>query len=437
MPWWYEFALSRRAPGPLARGRRLRVRRRARARGARRARTRSSCRAADPHGDPPEPVLDALRAAHARGARLVSICSGAFLLAAAGLLDGREAATHWRYAERLAERFPAVRVNADVLYVDGGDVLTSAGSAAGHRPLPAPRAPRPRRARSPTRSRAGWSSPPHRDGGQAQLIELPVPRAGHDDPIARAMAWALERLAEPLAVADLARRAHLSAAPARRAASARATGTSPGRWLIEQRVQASLPLLESGATSRSRTSPAPSASRPPASGATSARGWGSARLRTGSGSARHGRQRADGRARDADRQAGERRRAAPRRSGTSSRPGRRRAPRPATACRARRRGSPRRARSRAGATSSRTAAPVAKRAGGSDAAAALLRLGSVRPTPMPVRTRPGQQLARVVGRRVGAQQRRARCRARTACSRARRAGRWPTRLVSRLDERRR
>ena len=84
----------------------------------------------DPHVDPPEPVLEALRAAHARGARVVSICSGAFALAAAGLLDGREAATHWRYAALLAERFPAVQVNAGVLYVDGGQVLTSAGSAA-------------------------------------------------------------------------------------------------------------------------------------------------------------------------------------------------------------------------------------------------------------------------------------------------------------------
>src|SRR4029079_13094277 len=81
--------------------------------------------------DPTEPVLDALRAAHARGARVVSICSGAFALAAAGLLDGREAATHWRYAALLADRFPAVRVNAGVLYVDGGQVLTSAGTAAG------------------------------------------------------------------------------------------------------------------------------------------------------------------------------------------------------------------------------------------------------------------------------------------------------------------
>jgi AraC family transcriptional activator FtrA len=186
-------------------------------------------------------VSDALLAALPRDARYVSICSGAFLLAAAGLLDGREVATHWRYAERLARLYPRVRVNPDVLYVDEGDVLTSAGSAAGidlclhvvscdHGRAIANRVAR------------RLVIPPHRDGGQAQLIELPVPTAA-DDPIAGVMEWALERLHEPLALSTLAARAYMSVRTFTRRFQA-ATGTSPGRWLIEQRVRAALPLLE-------------------------------------------------------------------------------------------------------------------------------------------------------------------------------------------------
>jgi len=198
----------------------------------------------DPHADPPEPVLEALRAAHARGARVVSICSGAFALAAAGLLDGREAATHWRYAALLAERFPAVQVNAGVLYVDGGQVLTSAGTAAGI-DLCLHLVRRDHGAEIANRVARRMVVAAHRDGGQAQFIEQPVARAG-DDPVGRAMEHALARLAEPLSVADLARSAHLSSRQLERRFRA-ATGTSPGRWLIGQRVQASLPLLESGA----------------------------------------------------------------------------------------------------------------------------------------------------------------------------------------------
>ena len=199
----------------------------------------------DPHADPPEAVLEALRAAHARGARVVSICSGAFALAAAGLLDGREAATHWRYAALLAERFPAVRVNAGVLYVDGGSVLTSAGTAAGI-DLCLHLVRSDHGAEIANRVARRMVVAAHRDGGQAQFIEQPVARARRDDPVGRAMEHALARLAEPLSVADLARSAHLSPRQLERRFRA-ATGTSPGRWLIGQRVQASLPLLESGA----------------------------------------------------------------------------------------------------------------------------------------------------------------------------------------------
>ena len=195
----------------------------------------------DPHEDPPEPVLAALRAAHARGARMVSICSGAFALAAAGLLDGLRAATHWRYAALLAERFPAVRVDADVLYLDAGSVLTSAGTAAGI-DLCLHLVRRDHGAEVANRVARRMVVAAHRDGGQAQFVEQPVPRAERDDPVGRAMEHALGRLAE------LARSAHLSPRQLERRFRA-ATGTSPGRWLIAQRVQASLPMLESGAES--------------------------------------------------------------------------------------------------------------------------------------------------------------------------------------------
>ncbi|MEW9553051.1 transcriptional regulator FtrA [Nonomuraea sp. NPDC050783] len=198
---------------------------------------------ADVRGPVPAGLVAALRRAGERGARLVSICSGAFALAAAGLLDGRPATTHWRYAALLQERFPAVRVNPSVLYVDDGDVLTSAGSAAGldllihlvrtdHGPGVANAVAR------------RLVVPPHREGGQAQFIEAAVTPVGDDDAVARAMTWALEHLAEPITVADLARAATMSQRSFIRHFR-RQTGTSPLRWVIAQRVAASLPMLES------------------------------------------------------------------------------------------------------------------------------------------------------------------------------------------------
>jgi AraC family transcriptional regulator, transcriptional activator FtrA len=189
-------------------------------------------------------LVDALRTAYARGARLVSICSGAFALAAAGLLDGREATTHWRYAGLLAERYPAVKVTPDVLYVDSGQVLTSAGSAAGlDLLLHIVRGDHGAAVANAVARRLVL--PPHRDGGQAQFIEVGVRDVADGDGIARAMTWAVENLAHPLTVAQLAARAHMSERTFLRT-FARQTGTSPIRWLIERRVQASLPLLEGG-----------------------------------------------------------------------------------------------------------------------------------------------------------------------------------------------
>jgi AraC family transcriptional regulator, transcriptional activator FtrA len=197
---------------------------------------------ADVHGAVPDAVLGALRTAHARGARLVSICSGAFALAAAGILDGRVAATHWRYARELQRRFPRVRVDPDVLYVDDGDVLTSAGSAAGL-DLCLHLVRRDHGAAVANAVARRLVIPPHRDGGQAQFIEAPVPPGGDDDRVARSMSWALAHLDEPITVPRLARQASMSTRSYLRH-FARTSGTSPIRWLIGQRVRASLALLE-------------------------------------------------------------------------------------------------------------------------------------------------------------------------------------------------
>ncbi len=201
----------------------------------------------DVHAETSPNLVAALRRAHRRGARIVSICSGAFALAGAGLLDGRRAATHWRYADVLAERFPKVTVDADVLYVDDDQVLTSAGSAAGldlclHLV---------RKDFGPSVANAvarRLVTAPHRSGGQAQFIEAPVAEVADDDRIERSMAWAMSNLDKAITVENLAGRAHMSTRTYLRHFKL-ASGTSPIRWLIAQRVQASLPLLETTSAS--------------------------------------------------------------------------------------------------------------------------------------------------------------------------------------------
>lgn len=196
----------------------------------------------DVHGDTSPEVITALCQAHERGARIVSICSGAFALAAAGLLDGRRAATHWTYADLLQRRFPQVRVDPDVLYVDDGDVLTSAGSAAGldlcvHLV---------RKDFGPSIANAlarRLVIPPHRAGGQKQFVETPVTDDVDDDRITQSMTWALAHLDQPVTVENLASQARMSTRTYLRHFK-RTSGTSPIRWLIAQRIQASLPLLE-------------------------------------------------------------------------------------------------------------------------------------------------------------------------------------------------
>jgi transcriptional regulator GlxA family with amidase domain len=195
---------------------------------------------------PPEELLQALRDAVARGARVLSVCTGAFVLAAAGLLDGRRAATHWRFAAELAARYPLVEVDDSVLYVDEGQVITSAGTAAGiDACLHLIRVEHGADVANAFARRMVVA--PHRDGGQAQFVEAPVPlqrHAGAQD-LAAVLDWAVEHLAEPLQVEVLARRAHLSPRTfARRFREV--TGTTPHRWLLSQRIAHAQRLLERG-----------------------------------------------------------------------------------------------------------------------------------------------------------------------------------------------
>jgi transcriptional regulator GlxA family with amidase domain len=196
----------------------------------------------DPDTRPPEPVLQALRAVVSRGGRVLSQCTGAFVLAAAGLLDGRRVTTHWKHAGELARRYPLVQVDPGVLYVDEGQVITSAGTAAGidaclhvvrleHGPAVANEVAR------------RMVVAPHRDGGQAQFVPVPVGSAADSSDLAVLHDWAHGHLHEPVTVADLARRAHMSPRTFARWFTAH-TGTTPHQWLTSQRLARAQELLE-------------------------------------------------------------------------------------------------------------------------------------------------------------------------------------------------
>lgn len=191
---------------------------------------------------PVEPaVLEALRAAAARGARIVSICTGAFVLAQAGLLDGRRATTHWAFCELLEERFPDVSVDPRVLYIDDGTVLTSAGMAAGlDLCLHVVRGDHGAEVANAIARRMVVA--PHRSGGQAQFINQPIP-VTRDTVLQATQQWALERLAEPLTVDALARHANTSARHFTRRFHAE-FGITPLRWLLQERVRLAQRLLE-------------------------------------------------------------------------------------------------------------------------------------------------------------------------------------------------
>lgn len=188
-------------------------------------------------------VLDAIRRAHARGARLVGFCSGAFTLAEAGVLDGRRATAHWQWADAFRARFPAVRLEEDVLFVDDGDILTAAGSAAAlDLGLHVVRRDHGAEVASAVSRRLVFAA--HRDGGQRQFIERPVPEVPEES-LAPVLAWAQERLDRPLAVADLAARAAVSPATLHRRFRAE-LGTTPLAWLTGERVTLARRLLERG-----------------------------------------------------------------------------------------------------------------------------------------------------------------------------------------------
>jgi AraC family transcriptional activator FtrA len=191
--------------------------------------------------NPPAELVDAIRAAHDSGARIASICTGAFVLAAAGLLDGRRVTTHWMHAARLARAYPNVHVEPDVLYIDDGDILTSAGTAAGiDLCLHIVRIDYGIAVANQLARRLVTA--PHRPGGQAQFIPSPVPE---DDqhPLADLFAWALGHLDEPLTVTDLARQANMSPRNLSRHFAA-ATATTPLQWLLTQRIHRAQELLE-------------------------------------------------------------------------------------------------------------------------------------------------------------------------------------------------
>lgn len=240
-PDWYRFRVCAEQPGPLA--------------------TNAGLGVTVPHGlemlaaagtivlpgwrsdgIPPSPaLLEALRAAYHRGARLVTICSGAFLLAATGLLDGRRATTHWRYAERLATAHPAVTVDADLLYAEDGTLFTSAGSAAGiDLLLHLVRKDFGADAANSVARRMVVAA--HRAGGQAQFIERPVP----ESPDHRFAALLDQLRADPArcwTIADMAASAILSPRTFVRRFH-QATGTTPGAWLLAQRIDVARVLLE-------------------------------------------------------------------------------------------------------------------------------------------------------------------------------------------------
>jgi transcriptional regulator GlxA family with amidase domain len=189
---------------------------------------------------PPEEAIEALREAAARGARLLSVCTGAFALAHAGLLDGRRATTHWAWAGELAARFPAITVDAEALYVDEGDVMTSAGLSAGiDLSLHAIR--KDFGAAAGQRVARRMVAAPHREGGQAQFFRPPEPEPrGSLEPTRR---WIAERLDEPLDVAAMS--AHAGVSPRTFARRFRAeTGTTPLQWLLARRVLEARRLLE-------------------------------------------------------------------------------------------------------------------------------------------------------------------------------------------------
>jgi transcriptional regulator GlxA family with amidase domain len=192
--------------------------------------------------EPPEALLVALALAHRRGKRLVALCTGSLVLAAAGVLDGRPATTHWMHAEELATRYPLVKVDPAVLYVDDGNILTSAGTAAAI-DLCLHIVALDFGAEIANALARRMVVPPHRDGGQAQFVEMPLTGVLDNDGFSDTLEWVQAHLHEAMTVESLAHRAAMSPRTfARRFRDT--TGTTPYRWVLRQRVLLAQRLLE-------------------------------------------------------------------------------------------------------------------------------------------------------------------------------------------------
>lgn len=238
---WYEFVTCAAEPGPLRAIGGLRVHAEAGLDVLARAGTIVIPGWKSPDAAPSRELVDALRSAHAAGARLVTICSGVFPLAAAGILTNETVTTHWRYAEKLQAMHPQLRVDANVLYVDAGQILTSAGSAAGL-DLCLHLVRRDFGGAVANQVARRLVIAPHRNGGQAQFIDRPIlPRA--DNRLADVIAELAARLHEPLTIATMAQRAAMSPRNFMRRFH-EATGKTPLEWLIDARIAHARELLE-------------------------------------------------------------------------------------------------------------------------------------------------------------------------------------------------
>jgi len=238
---WYDFRVCGLERGPLRATGGLSVTPREGMAGLERADTIVIPGWRDRSEMPPRRLINALQRAHRRGARLVSICSGVFVIAATGLLNGKRATTHWRYTEELARRYPEIQIEPGVLYVDEGSILTSAGSAAGiDLGLHIIRSDYGTLAANQVARRLVM--PPHREGGQAQYIERPVGDEGNPW-LAKLLEWAELHLAEELTADRLARQAHVSKRTLARRFVA-TTGTTPAEWVAGLRIARAKELLE-------------------------------------------------------------------------------------------------------------------------------------------------------------------------------------------------
>ncbi len=246
---WYDFAVCAIEPGPLRAAGGLVLQAPSSLSRLDRADTIIVPGWRDPEAPPPPPLLNKLRAAHARGARIASICSGVFVLAASGLLDGRRATTHWKFADQLARRYPRIRVDAEALYVDEGRVLTSAGSAAGL-DLMLHMVRSDHGAKTVNAVARRLVLPPHREGGQAQYVPRPVP-ADERGRLARLMEFVRRHPARAHTLATMAAHAAMTPRTLQRHFQD-GTGLSPVEWLIRERVGIAKDLLEAPNASMAR-----------------------------------------------------------------------------------------------------------------------------------------------------------------------------------------